>query len=224
MTGQMHDGFIYQREYYNIDMYAFPHNLKRPSPSKLSDRDMVFHGNTANALGYNLIYGIVDDMLNIVKYNLQSKPVKPINDELGTIHGYGFFGYTGPTEDFSEEEGLPKVNNVEITSIDRDSTMYVYNSDTKEHEEKPYVHTSYSYDDVNYQLDFTGSIRIMKDYDIKHYDHMGYNSSFGYATILELLFDKGKLVDIIDRSYESEVTIESINNPSETEMDIGKES
>jgi len=56
------------------------------------------------------------------------------------------------------------------------------------------------YENVNIPVAYTGRILVGKDFKIEHYIHMGLQRPWAYETVLELVFDSGKLNQKIDHS------------------------
>lgn len=56
------------------------------------------------------------------------------------------------------------------------------------------------YNDLNFKINYTGSIVLGKGFLDKYYIHMGYQRAWAYETVIELVFEKGKVVNRIDHS------------------------
>ena len=52
----------------------------------------------------------------------------------------------------------------------------------------------YIYEDIGLKLNYTGSVLITKDFVSKRYVHMGFQSPFNYNTVIQIMFNNGKLV------------------------------
>ena len=61
-----------------------------------------------------------------------------------------------------------------------------------------------TYRDVNLPIPFTGTIRLAKDFIKELYIHMGFQKPTSFKIVLDLLFERGCLVEIRDRSEEIE--------------------
>ena len=64
------------------------------------------------------------------------------------------------------------------------------------------------YKNLNYQIKYTGSILIVKDYIQKYYHHFGFQSPVNYKTVIKLTFIDGKLKEENDLSS----MVENIRN------------
>ena len=58
------------------------------------------------------------------------------------------------------------------------------------------------YHDLNFKIDFTGTLIIAKDFIDTMYVHMGFQRLIAYETVLELNFDHGKLISERDLSHQ----------------------
>lgn len=61
-----------------------------------------------------------------------------------------------------------------------------------------------SYSNLNVRVPFTGKIRIAKDFIRERYVHMGFQAPSAYKTVHDVALEDGKVVDILDRSWEVE--------------------
>jgi len=59
-----------------------------------------------------------------------------------------------------------------------------------------------TYKDLHVLSPFTGKIRLAKDFIRELYIHMGYQKATAYETVLDLTFEKGLLMHVLDRSDE----------------------
>jgi hypothetical protein len=75
---------------------------------------------------------------------------------------------------------------------------------SKEDEEYAYIKHffSYCYPKINFELDFTGSILIGKDFIDEMYVHMGFQRPITYRTVYELTFENGYLIKTLNKSEE----------------------
>jgi hypothetical protein len=60
---------------------------------------------------------------------------------------------------------------------------------------------TFNFLDIGYKIDFTGSLIITDDFIRELYVHMGFQSPFKYRKVIQLVFEKGKLIESIDLSY-----------------------
>lgn len=60
----------------------------------------------------------------------------------------------------------------------------------------------YVYKNVNMPMQYTGRIVLGKDFLREYYIHMGYQRAWSYETLLEMVFENGVLLDVIDHSNE----------------------
>lgn len=58
----------------------------------------------------------------------------------------------------------------------------------------------WTYDNVNLLIPYTGKILLGDKFLQEYYIHMGYQQAFAYETLVEFVFDNGKLVETIDHS------------------------
>lgn len=56
------------------------------------------------------------------------------------------------------------------------------------------------YKNINLPIPYSGKIVVGKDFINKYYVHMGYQRAWGYETLLEFVYEDGKLTDIMDYS------------------------
>jgi len=56
------------------------------------------------------------------------------------------------------------------------------------------------YTEMNYQMQYSGGMVIGTGFIEKYYIHMGYQKVYAYETVIELIFENGKLVEKIDHS------------------------
>ena len=61
-----------------------------------------------------------------------------------------------------------------------------------------------TYEKLNHHVDFTGKIRLAKDFIQDLYIHMGYQKASAFETVLDISFENGKVVEINERSKEIE--------------------
>jgi hypothetical protein len=61
-----------------------------------------------------------------------------------------------------------------------------------------------SYNNLRVRVAFTGKIRIAKDFIQERYVHMGFQMPTAYKTVHDVTLKDGKVLDILDRSYEVE--------------------
>ncbi len=59
---------------------------------------------------------------------------------------------------------------------------------------------NFHYQDINLKLDYTGKIKIAKDFIQEMYVHMGFQRSSAFRTVLEIEFKDGDLVAVNDLS------------------------
>lgn len=62
-----------------------------------------------------------------------------------------------------------------------------------------------TYEDLNLRLDFTGKIRLAKDFLREFYIHMGYQKASAYETVYDITIEKGKVLVIHNRSEEMKI-------------------
>ena len=65
------------------------------------------------------------------------------------------------------------------------------------------AHISYGklqYIAMNFPMDYSGGIVIGTGFIDKYYIHMGYQQVYAYEKVLELIFEKGQLMEAIDHS------------------------
>jgi len=60
------------------------------------------------------------------------------------------------------------------------------------------------YKGLKMKVPYDGKLRLLKDFDRKYYMHIGFQAAAGHNTVLELSFEKGKLIEIHDRSEEAQ--------------------
>ena len=78
--------------------------------------------------------------------------------------------------------GYPDVNGVKVKKLEKRGIF------------------SYVYENVNMPIKYTGKIVIGCGFIDKYYIHMGFQEAWAYETVLELIFKKGVLLDVIDHS------------------------
>lgn len=71
----------------------------------------------------------------------------------------------------------------------------------------------YVYEDVNLLVKYTGKIVIGNSFIDEYYKHMGLQRAWAYKKVLELIFEKGRLVEVIDHSE----TVQKIREEMESE-------
>ena len=91
--------------------------------------------------------------------------------------------------------GYPDVNGVKVKEL-----------------EKPGIF-GYVYEDVNLLVKYTGKIVIGNSFIDEYYKHMGLQRAWAYKKVLELIFEKGRLVEVIDHSE----TVQKIREEMESE-------
>jgi hypothetical protein len=60
------------------------------------------------------------------------------------------------------------------------------------------------YKDIDLLISFSGKIRLAKDFIEERYIHMGFQKPSAYETVIDLIFEDGRIVEINDRSKEVE--------------------
>lgn len=80
------------------------------------------------------------------------------------------------------------------------------------------------YRGLNYQLDYTGGLLIADGFIQGLYVHMGFQKPWKYETVIELLFEEGKLIKKIDQSEKMAEFRENLLDPDNTEQQPGYES
>ncbi|MFN6463887.1 MAG: hypothetical protein RMZ41_019035 [Nostoc sp. DedVER02] len=63
-------------------------------------------------------------------------------------------------------------------------------------------HPSAIYDDLNYLVEFTGSLLVANNFINNLYVHLGFQAAYKYEEVHELIFESGYLMQSIDRSQE----------------------
>ena len=58
----------------------------------------------------------------------------------------------------------------------------------------------FNYKNINLEIPYTGSIIINKNFILERYVHMGFQSPFSYETVIQIIFDDGKLIFTKDLS------------------------
>lgn len=56
------------------------------------------------------------------------------------------------------------------------------------------------YQNLNLPMNYTGKILVGNNFINKYYIHMGYQRAWAYKTLIELVFENGKLIEEIDQS------------------------
>ena len=59
-----------------------------------------------------------------------------------------------------------------------------------------------TYRRMNEPVSFTGKLRLARDFIDDLYVHMGYQKSTSFKTVLDITLDRGKVVEVGDRSLE----------------------
>lgn len=71
---------------------------------------------------------------------------------------------------------------------------------------KPVVTEYYgTYENLNLIVDFTGKIRLAKDFLREFYVHMGYQKASAYETVYDITIENGQIILIRNRSQEMKV-------------------
>ena len=69
---------------------------------------------------------------------------------------------------------------------------------------------------MNLPLLYTGRIVAGRDFLKKYYIHMGYQRAWSYGTLLEFIFDEGRLIERVDHSEMAElIRMEIEDDPKE---------
>lgn len=71
---------------------------------------------------------------------------------------------------------------------------------------KPDTRTGYqaTYNGLNIKVNFTGEIRLAKDFIYEHYVHWGFQKPTAFKTVLDITLRDGHVVEIKDRSKDME--------------------
>ena len=71
---------------------------------------------------------------------------------------------------------------------------------------KPDTRTGYqaTYNGLNVKVNFTGEIRLVKDFIYEHYVHWGFQKPTAFKTVLDITLRDGHVVEIKDRSKDME--------------------
>ena len=69
----------------------------------------------------------------------------------------------------------------------------------------------WTYDNVNLMIPYTGKILLRDKFLPEYYIHMGFQQAFAYETLVEFVFENGKLIETIDHSDTVEKMRESMN-------------
>ncbi len=70
----------------------------------------------------------------------------------------------------------------------------------------------YTYDSLHMKVPFTGAILIAKDFIDAMYVHMGFQRPIAYRTVLEIVVEKGNILEV--RNLSSTMERRRIENPS----------
>ncbi|MDZ8035570.1 hypothetical protein [Nostoc sp. DedSLP04] len=66
----------------------------------------------------------------------------------------------------------------------------------------PVAHPSTIYDELNYLVEFTGSLLVANNFIKNLYIHLGFQPAYKYEEVHELIFESGYLMQSINRSEE----------------------
>lgn len=92
----------------------------------------------------------------------------------------------------NSESGYPKINDVDVSD-----TEYIGHR---------------VYQNLNLPMNYTGKILVGNNFINKYYIHMGYQRAWAYETLVELVFENGKLVEEIDQSEVAKKLRESFDD------------
>jgi hypothetical protein len=82
----------------------------------------------------------------------------------------------------------------------------------------------YIYKGLNENLDFTGGVLIADDFIKELYVHMGFHPAWKFREVVELIFDRGEIVDTRDVSEQMEkIRNEMVHKPLQPGLEEGEE-
>jgi hypothetical protein len=87
----------------------------------------------------------------------------------------------------------------EVTMRERDGNYEPINKVMPKQGEDGFV-----YQNINLLIPFTGKLRLAREFIQELYIHMGFQKPTAYKTVIDMSFEKGRLVEEKDRSEEAE--------------------
>jgi hypothetical protein len=107
-----------------------------------------------------------------------------------------------PGEGYQREEG-PAINGVKPTGPKRKYDFF-----------------NNHYRRLNYHLEYTGGLLLADGFIKELYVHMGFHPAWKYETVIELIFDGGKLIQEFDRSGQmAEFRTQILESPADGDSD-----
>lgn len=217
MTAQRADKFFFENEEYSLigmtDGYLFSPDEYDMQPEMIS---------TACYRGYYATYELTK-----VGFCLRKLTIREQNAYYPIIGGvFPTLAYYENIDENSDELKWPKEKSIKAQSLKEHN----HNLDWLK---KSCRIMNATYSDLNLKINFTGQIRLARDFIDEMYVHMGYQKPSSFKTVLDITLKDGELIRIDNRSndvdkirgkfkddYHSDGSVKSVINAFRFDMDL----